>query len=311
MEKSTFLYISPDNSENLIFNSHVRHYLPIPLKAEPNEKLYMEVVALSIPNSMYVINDRNDEINFTESEEDGTNPSSYSIVLTHGNYEGEELMTMITSLLHDENAEYIEYLLTIDENTYLLTISTTTLNRKAVFTFEQWELLGMGEEENIMTSTTPLIGTKLINLNHDLAFYIRSPLVSLKDKVSHQNILHYETISERKFVYIHKGTASHPIMINTDVLTSVEIKITDEDEKILDFNGLYWEIVIKVSVVENPDIFSIKRKKEEEYAKKKESYIKGIIVEFVKAFTILLKPIQSKLSSIDKEITRQNLSLKK
>jgi hypothetical protein len=319
----TTLFISPSNSENLVFNSHVKHYLKIPIQCEGiNEYLSASVIALSICNSSYIINDRNDEITLIESEEDGTNQSEYLIYLDHGNYDGEQLMNMILAKFHEANNDYIVYSYSIDENTYKLTMSTETLNRKAVMTFEQKELLGFENDINTLTTSSPLTSTNLMNLHHDLGFYIRSENAKILHKIDQHDVIFYQPINERKFTYIVKQNLdnSSTIMIKDRILNSFDLSITDEEGREIDLNGLYWEIIIKIRTVKiDAKIIEEEKKmkmieKKENLVKKREvqiserkSYIKGMMTQLTKALAILIKPITLQLDSIDKEISKLNL----
>ena len=316
----TTLFISPSNSENLVFNSHVKHYLKIPIQCDENEFLTAKIIALSICNSSYIINDRNDEITLVESEEDGTNQSEYLIYLEHGNYDGEQLMIMILAKFHDVNNDYIVYSYSIDENTYKLTLSTDTLNRKAVMTFEQKELLGFETDINTLTSSSPLISTNLMNLHHDLGFYIRSENVKILHKIEQHDVIFYQPINERKFTYIIKQNLTNGefVRIKDRILTSFDLSITDENGREIDLNGLYWEIIIKIQPYKikhevnelkiNRELVEKDIKKNQEFQiLERKNYVKSIITQLTKALAILIKPITLQLDSIDKEISKLNL----
>jgi len=236
------------------------------LQPEQDEALVVSVNSAEIPYSYFPVNANNKTLKFFESSDGtaGNLASKNDVVLTAGEYNGDELATELQRAIRASNG-LNNYTVAFSPATTKITI---TQPNDIAFRFDfinsakyAYSLLGF---ENAVKTATPAGGggahtlesDTAINIAGDNAIYIRSPLSNINTyesrhggvsdilakipiKVNYNEIIYYEPL-----VYSFKSQLPAGQSLN-----DLTIRLTNKYNELIDLNGLDWEFSLTVSTV--------------------------------------------------------------
>lgn len=286
------------DGKNYTFN------LSSPFMCEKEEYLTVKVVSLAIPKSFYMINEYNDSVTITYiSNLDGSSPlSDIELTLKHGNYEVSDLATYIQDEINDIHTTF-QVSIEVDEINYKISIEISTTDKKGTFNIGCYKILGFTSENYNITSENIQISENCGNASPTQSIYIKSPIISSSFTSVKSSTLHREPVDVEQFYYIHMSYPSDEKRIYKDILDKIELSIVDEDEHVLDFNGLQWSLTLLIK----------KTKQYTEYeqitmkTKNDEKYIDLFTEKMMKNLTTIgFTPLYNMLNTMNKNI--KNLS---
>ena len=266
-------YIDTGNDDRITFldgKTHFEYRLNTPLTIlNGHEREYkLTIIEGFIPYTYYNITSTNNEINVLESDESGASPQSpFTITIPVGNYQtlytdsdtrlSNELCYAIQTLLNDNTAYGITYLVVLNPINHKIEISTVTLDKKAVFTLTEnspHRILGSSVGTYTMTTTTGLTFANVANLYPRKTLSIQTNLI-VKNDASNQLVTINPIVRPYAFITIPKTEMN----IADNRIEKLEFKVVNVDNELIDLNNSDWYIVIRVEeVLRRPEIQMIR-----------------------------------------------------
>lgn len=235
-----------------------------------------------VPYSWTNINTRRNKLYYTESNLDNSNSYNLSLTIPNGNYDITELITYIKDQLNANTQHNIIYDITYDNVKNKITISITNQDKKIIFDFTQintiYKMLGFDNLTYTLTYDFSLTSSKSINVYPDDVIYIRTNIISnnsydtkTRDK---SDILQKIDIKCNMNDFIFLENEITPILSNDEYIKEIRLKITDEDNNIIDLDGQEFTATLKIEETDNKNylqdikillwnILNLKIKKEE------------------------------------------------
>lgn len=221
------------------------------LSDNPNiKKKYLTLLNAQIPVSFYIINEYNHRLTLKDIGGGGT----HNIDLDLGNYSGNTLITELTSKI---NAGYPHTVsITLSKSTGKLTF---VFNGQTQFRADQSTIKNIIGFDSNMTGTTFLMPYP-VNLLGTKKLFIKSQVL---------NISSYDSISTNKTNLISTipvdqpfynmisyvsaiDTNQHELRLNT--LDGIDIQIYDEDDNLINFNNIDWNITLNLTIQKEESI---------------------------------------------------------
>ena len=229
-----------------------------PIIANHNEKLFVCVMSATFPNSWYNLSLylNNNTISFKE-----TGDSVYKIItLGEGSYNINELMNEIKSKLESNSTNNLTYTFTYSEITNSVSIThSNTANITTNFDFTNMyscrRMIGfLSGIINISNSSPVIISNRAVDITDTYnSIYIRIPNLSNSKVITssdgrYSNILaHIPVPMSRNTIFTYEPQKSFCMELNQNVINSLEIAITFQDEnKKVHFGKGDWEINLLV-----------------------------------------------------------------
>ena len=219
--------------------SSMSFYLPSFIKWEDDVKaIYFSVLKAEVPTSFYLINEYNNTISIQTSN--GT--SNYT--LTEGNYNVNTFMTAMTSLLgsnYSFSYNSITNKMTMSSNqSFTILTENTTMSR----------FLGISDEENISSVNNSITSPYVCNFLPIQRLHFRTPDLYLDsynayDK-SNDSILLLQNTTSNLGVITYSNTSNLKVLIDIDFLESVNIRITDDKNRSLNFHNVHWHLTFQI-----------------------------------------------------------------
>ena len=216
-------------------------YLPV-INIPKHRKIFCSVQTAMIPYSFYNISSINNTLKYTVN-----GGGVQTLTITEGNYNVNTLITEITTGIPALTITY-------NSKTNKLTFSHSTYD----FTFESnstcFEVLGFTDDTTYSSTSQVLTSTISINLFTIRNVYVTSDnfqinninnstpnksniLCSIPVDSSHHSMISYSNIyNVRNMIY------------NVHNLTNLHVKLTDQDDDVLDLNGVHWSLTLELDI---------------------------------------------------------------
>lgn len=251
--------------------------LPEAIVATEQEEIAIEVINASIPYSFYGVNYANKYLNVTESEEDGSNPVSYLLTLTEGNYNAIQFLSLFQSAINSRSLvvgkSYV-YSTSYDKFTNKATITLTSSNARSDFLFGSGAdsnfdcefLLGFhGGLDRTVTSSASLTSNSTMNMSPYEAVYIHSPNLGIVNSYETKTknlstILIKIPITSLPFSFIQwENTQNLRYKSTRNVIGTISFTLKDLDGDDIDIQNNNWYLSIKFLLLPKSDVFRVSR----------------------------------------------------
>jgi hypothetical protein len=213
---------------------------------EPQHYLYLSVVHCVIPSSFYNINSNNDALVYSVN---GGSPTS--LYISHGNYNSKQLANYLTSNMPNFNVVYnpINNTFTFTNSLYNFIINTestclTLLGFPGLLLYQTSILKSLTSYQSIDLQPNKCIcilsniNTGSINLSNKCNMNI---LLSIPNTVAPYSLITYDNPSPPKF------------NLFTSSLSFLNLKITNQNNELLNLNNVHWSITLQIDVVKFVD----------------------------------------------------------
>lgn len=258
------------NSIQINLNSYFQYVLQENIEVPLNQRALVSLQSATIPYSFYNIRtDVNDTLIYRMTDlVSGNNTGDLTLTLTSGNYTAFSLQDEIQTEINTKTIGGVsfEFLMEYDsdKNKYLYTINnkTNSNNLRIDFKFENSIKscnveMGFEPLNHNIKSDTQLIkrySQNVIDINGSIhGVYIRSNLVS-KGTLDSQNgtlsnILARLPINVQSGGVIFGDDNNHKSIVDLKYINTITIRLTDERNRILDLNGLHFQVAIQLDFI--------------------------------------------------------------
>lgn len=216
------------------------------------EGMLVSLFSASVPYSFYNIRAGvNNKFHFTVS---GLSPTAKLYEIPPGNYTATSLATAIKTGM----SAYIAVDIVFDSKTQTYTFSTATSNTITIKIYPDSPAIELGlTEDTVITSASPQTSVNAVDVNGSVhALYVRTdiPTLSVLESFSGgvSDILGKIGIDTNPGGIINHSNAlhgGHVSLIHTNHIKSVSVRLTDERNRLLDLNGLHFQIGIQFKFV--------------------------------------------------------------
>lgn len=268
---SKIIYIRSQDASNYIDSELTTGFIIFlndPIRCNEDEMMLISLNSAEIPYSFYNIDYRNKYLNIIESQTDGTLPFNISIIIPEANYNAYEFASTLQTLLNTNTQHNIQYTVTYDKKLNKFNYLIHKNNHKVIFSFNNDDspYIQMGFNKNtIYTAFHDIILQSInsIQMFNNHALYIRTNLVTnniSSSTNSFTDILQKITINTNpNGIITHIPINSHDNLVDIKTFNNIEIRITDEDNKLIDTQGLHFEMSILIKFVKKVNFNKVDR----------------------------------------------------
>jgi hypothetical protein len=245
--------------------------IPEGIACSIDEYIRIEVINAAIPYSFYNINETNRFLDIRESEEDGSNPVSYTLVLPIGNYNVIQFCSIFQSTINTLSAssgKSFTYTVAYDKFLNKATFVVSSANAKCEFLIASGVnerinaqfLMGFTLKDFAFTTSTSLTSDATMNMSPYDAVYIYSNLgitnaYDTKTK-NLSNILIKIPITTLPFSYIqYENDQLTTFASYRSTIQSIEFSLKDMDGFDFNLNNGNWFISIKFVIEKKESTF--------------------------------------------------------
>ena len=282
-DASTYL---ATNSDGFDMNSYFQYILQEQISIPDNMNVLISLNGATIPYSFYNIREGvNDKIDFTITENGTTNVSSATLTIPAGNYSAISLGNYLEGVFPDQvfsgfggvggydftfgcdyQPDSQKYLLSIagagadaGKTLFATLLFDTGANKDSHARIE----LGFRERDVVvLAGSTDLSRTSdnVIDINGSIhGVYIRTNLVSSgtldSQNGTFSNILARIPIKVQSggIIFSEPSNNTHKSLVDLSVIGTLTIRLTDERNRILDLNGLHFQLGIQIDFIAKID----------------------------------------------------------
>ena len=259
-----------DNSKQVNMNSYFQYVLQENIEVPLNQRALVSLQSATIPYSFYNIrSDVNDTLLFRIKDEDEVSTGLQELNLSAGNYTAyslqEAIKTYINTFINIGTLNYtfdMEY--DSDKNKYLFSV-VNNLNTKVLqvdFFFldsikscnVEMGFEPLNHQFSSDTAETFRFSENVIDINGSIhGVYIRSNLVSSGTLDSQNgtlsNILARLPINVQSGGIIFGEDNNHKSIVDLKYINTITIRLTDERNRLLDLNGLHFQVAIQLDFI--------------------------------------------------------------
>ena len=238
--ESLQIHLSSKNasSYNNNLTSDCNFILPM-IEVPSQHYLYMSVIHAVIPYSFYQIDSTNNVLLYT------VNSQNYQLIIVPGNYNVRQLASFLTNNMTGFTVTYNS-----------ISNKLNFVHSSSDFSFSElstcFNLIGIKSPYNMSVSNV-LTSYHNIDLMPHKCLCISSNLVSSSINISSQSelgILISLPITESPFSIItYRGDTSHQQCLYKNAFSTIQIRLTDQNGKPLDLNGIHWAITLQLNVI--------------------------------------------------------------
>jgi hypothetical protein len=242
MVETIEIYLNSKSATNYVNNQISDCYYNLPnIELTPDEIAYISLKDAVIPYSFYNVNNTNNKLNYT------INSINYSITLINGYY---NVNTLRLHLLELFGLNWtINYISKLNKYEFIHSINNFTfLNTSTCF-----ELLGF--KSNITYSSTLLKLTSSICCN---TFTIKNIYISSDNFIlnnvdsnnhNRSNIICSIPVKGLYNSILFYEDSSKHLIYKLDNIVNLHIKLTDQDNNLLDMNSIHYTLTIEITIV--------------------------------------------------------------
>lgn len=258
------------NSDGKDLFSYFQYILKENIEIPPNQRALISLNSATIPYSFYNIRENiNDKLIYKIDDVNaGTSTNTQELKIPAGNYSVYSLADLITADINShQNAGFLEYTFSMefntDKNKYLYGATNDLVSSNVIrisFFFLDNERgcnieMGFNENDNPVILNTDdkslRYSNNVVDINGSIhGVYIRSNLVS-KGTLDSQNgtlsnILARLPLSVQSGGILFAEESSHKSLVDIRTINTLTIRLTDERNRILDLNGLHFQLCISI-----------------------------------------------------------------
>jgi hypothetical protein len=221
-----------------------------------NNNLDVDSVVLldcSIPKSFYMIQDGTNTFTLVEG--------SYNTVIsvTPGNYSRVSLKNTIQVLLNDNTQTGFNYIVSYsstpnyDDGKFIFTVSNNSGTQpQFIFTNYLYEQLGFNKNTTYTFQSNILTSINVINLQTESTLFLRSNICDNEGSNILQNIISTGNADYSFIIFQNNNINGYSKKLNTKNINSFYFKLTNEDNEIINLNGL--NIVFTIMIYKSNQI---------------------------------------------------------
>ena len=224
-----------------INTSHYLFELNKTIITRPNIDMIMTIESFKFTNSFYIINSTNDRLFYRL--EDDSYITLYNVSVPHGNYSSDSLISYLNN-----NTPFI---FSFSEINFKITVNHPSL--EFVFVVNDNHINNvLGFVNNLDSTSYTMTGDKLINLIGSQMLYIQTTnlnintILNKNDNTNTNIILSTPIIAHSGDVQVVNNISNHSHKINQQSINNIEIKIVDENDNEIEFNGIDWFINLSI-----------------------------------------------------------------
>lgn len=239
--------------------------------ARKDEDLLLYLKKAFIPFSFYCLssNQHNNKLDYTEIKTDGST-NTIALTIPDGNYNITELLSEIKTQMEDASTFSFKYTFTYNENTNKATflIASGTNPSKTTFKFSTGtnasnsirRLVGFTENDVDFTTTSSATSNLLVDMADGLdSLHLKSNLVgtniqSTRGAINGGELLIIPVdLSPYSILYYSEGANPFKHKLSANSIKQIEIKFTDNNDNVVDFNSIPYTLILVAEFVFNPD----------------------------------------------------------
>jgi hypothetical protein len=245
MEQSDSIQINLNSkfARRLIENSRSNCIFELPNLTIPSQHhIHVSIINAIIPYSFYNVNYLTNTLTYTVDT-----TATYTINVPEGNYNSFQMATYLKSHMTNFNVTYDAV-----TNKYTFT-HTASLNFSIDSSSSILKILGFTEGVHISSSYI-LTSNQVANLQRIQSIHIQSNFLTgniNSSDIFRQNTLctiPVNTAPNSNIVYYNDNKFTTNLYSN--ILNEIEIKLVDQDNMLLDLNGLDWSLTLQLDIVD-------------------------------------------------------------
>jgi len=261
------------NSDGKDLYSYFQYILKENIEIPANQRALISLNSATIPYSFYNIRENiNDKLIFKVDDVNaGTSTNTQELTIPAGNYSVYSLAEIIIAEINShQSVGNLEYTFTMDydtdKNKYLYGATNDLVSSNVIrlsFFFLDNERgcnieMGFNENDNITIlntdTTADRYSNNVVDINGSIhGVYIRSNLVS-KGTLDSQNgtlsnILSRLPLAVQSGGILFAEQSSHRSIVDIRAINTITIRLTDERNRILDLNGLHFQLCISIDFI--------------------------------------------------------------
>lgn len=238
--------------------------------ASKDEVLLVHLKKSFIPFSFYTISSSqlNNLLDVKETQINGTN-NTYTITIENGNYNINELIEEIKNKLEASSTYNFKYTITYNVITnkmsFLISSGTNALKTQLLFSsggnssINISRVLGFSKTDVEMTLTTKITSDFCCDLADGLdSLHIKSNISgsnirSVSGGISSNELLIVPVnLSPNSILYFDEGNNPFKHKLETNNIKRIDIKFTDNNDNIVDFNNIPYTLILIFEFLLNP-----------------------------------------------------------
>ena len=241
------------------------------ITARKDELIIIHLKKSFIPFSFYVLSSsrKNNKLDITEKKTDNST-NSYTITIPDGNYNIDELILEIKNLMETASTFSFIYNITFENATgkvsFLITSGTNALNTTINFATGSntntniHNIIGFSNTDITFTTSSSAISDRVVDMADGLdGLHIKSNLVGVnvittEKGDSGSGELLVIPISLEPYSILYYSELGNPFKhkLAQTSIKQIELKITDSNDNIIDFNGLPYTFILEAEFIFNP-----------------------------------------------------------
>ena len=241
------------------------------ITARKDELIIIYLKKAFIPFSFYMLSSarNNNKLDITEQQTDNTT-NSYSITIPDGNYNINQLISIIKDLMESASTFSFIYNITFNNTTgkvsFLITSGTNPLNTTINFSTGSntnsniHNFIGFSNNDVSFTETSNATSDRIVDMADGLdGLHIKSNLVGTNvittergDSGSSELLVIPIDLEPYSILYYSELGNPFKHKLDKSSIRQIEIKITDTNDNVIDFNGLPYTFILQAEFMFNP-----------------------------------------------------------
>lgn len=226
-------------------STNIQVNLPFSINIPDDKHLQVEIISAEIPISFYNISSDLQNNSFSYSK---IPTGTVDLTITNGQYTVDDLITTINGLQSDFTMSYSDIF-----NKFLITLISPITSLTFTYNINNYwqQLYGITSSQTI---TTPAYFLGCVNLASVKCLLIRSSLNSGNSASTSQsnNDVIGKLALEGNYGYIallNQNSYTRKNILSTGNISSFYLKITDQNQRVINLNGLVWECTILFTLI--------------------------------------------------------------
>jgi hypothetical protein len=226
-------------------STNIQVNLPFSINIPDNKHLQIEVVSAEIPISFYNISSDLQNNSFIYSK---IPTGTENLTIPNGQYTVDDLITTINSLQNDFTMSYSDIF-----NKFLITLKSPITSITLTYNITNYwqQLYGITSSQTI---TTPAYLSGCVNLASVHSLLMRSSLAngnSASTSQSNNDVIAKISL-EGNYGYmaiLNQNSYTRKNILSTGNISTFYLKITDQNQRTINLNGLVWECTIVFTLI--------------------------------------------------------------
>jgi PKD repeat protein len=230
-------------------STNIQVNLPFPINIPDNKHLEIEVVSAEIPISFYNISSdlQNNSFSYTKIP-----TGTVNLTISNGQYTVDDLITTINGLQSDFTMSYSDIF-----NKFLITLKSPITSITFTYNINNYwqQLYGITSSQTI---TTPAYLSGCVNLASVHSLLMRSSLAngnSASTAQSNNDVIAKISLDGNYgyMAILNQNSYTRKNILSTGNISSFYLKITDQNQRTINLNGLVWECTIVFTLINEED----------------------------------------------------------